>query len=164
MAHSQHDEPMRFGIHRLAENDYEDAARLIRKSFTHYVAPDWSMEASDSFCAAVSPAMLQTGDDAHRYCIGWFDAGVMTGVLIMPKPTWLRMLFVDPVKARQGIGSRLWNHACVHLGTHHPDIREVTLYASPYAYPFYQALGFVSRGEESCDDGMRATPMAYQMA
>jgi GNAT superfamily N-acetyltransferase len=73
----------------------------------------------------------------------------MLGLLIMPEPSWLALLFVDPRAFRQGIGRALWDRAREFVVSLSPPVAEVRLNASTFAIGFYLRMGFVLR--ESID-------------
>jgi GNAT superfamily N-acetyltransferase len=147
-------------IRPLAEDDFLGAAALVRESFMRHIAPDWSEAARESFCAEATPDLFAQLAEAGAFSIGLFEQGTLRGVLVMPKPTRLRMLFVDSRHLGRGFGRMLWQQARTHLATHHPDVQTVELNASPYAYGFYLQLGFAPLSREYANLGARTTRMA----
>lgn len=147
-------------IRSLTDDDFPTVAALVRASFTRYIAPGWSTTAGESFNAEVTSDLFGQLAAAGAYSIGSFQGELLQGVLVMPTPTRLRMLFVDPARIKQGIGRRLWQQARKHLAEHHPDVQTVELNASPYAYGFYRQLGFVPLSREYQYLGSRTTRMA----
>jgi GNAT superfamily N-acetyltransferase len=147
-------------IRSLVQGDFLGAAALVRESFMHHIAPDWSEAARESFCAETTPELFVKLSGAGAFSIGLFEQGTLRGVLVMPKPSRLRMLFVDSRHLGRGIGRSLWQQARTHLATHHPDVQTVELNASPYAYGFYLHLGFAPLSREFVHSGARTTRMA----
>jgi len=147
-------------IRALMYDDFSPAAVLVRESFTRHIAPDWSARACESFNAEVTPDLFRQLAETGAYSIGLFQGEALQGVLVMPTPTKLRMLFVDSRCIRQGIGRRLWRQARTHLAEQHPDVQTVELNASPFAYDFYLRLGFAPLSREFQHRGARTTRMA----
>lgn len=94
------------------------------------------------------------------YSIGMFTGERLVGLLIMPKPTIVQMLFTHPDWTRQGIGRSLWSHARAHLESAVPEVRTVELNALPFALRFYRYLGFAPISAEYVNKGARATRTA----
>ena len=78
----------------------------------------------------------------------------------MPKPTLLAVLFVEPGWLRRGIGRALWESARSHIAAAFPEISTVQVNATPYAVPFYRAVGFMPISAPYNHDGCRVTRMA----
>ena len=59
---------------------------------------------------------------------------------------------------RRGIGTRMFQR----LLEDYPN-GTITLNSSPYGLPFYKANGFVPTDEEKTVNGIRFTPMRYEV-
>lgn len=139
----------------------EAISQLIRLSFARLAASDWEPYAAERFLADMSAERLAevlAGACFAATC--WSDAG-MVGVMVMPEPAKVDLLFTHPDASRQGVARALWQTALQHLAQHHPDVRTVELNATPNAVPAYRALGFWPISAPFEAEGCRATRMAY---
>ncbi|HUG23371.1 GNAT family N-acetyltransferase [Piscinibacter sp.] len=133
---------------------------MIGRSFNALVAADWEPAACRVFLEESSPARLRDALQTAAHAAGAFsDSGVL-GFILMPRPSVLGMLFVDPGSLRLGIGRQLWEHARAHVEASFPDVKTVELNASPQAVPFYRSVGFTPISAEFRRAGCRATRMA----
>jgi ribosomal protein S18 acetylase RimI-like enzyme len=73
----------------------------------------------------------------------------------------ISMLYVHKNYQRQGIGAALMNLMMDFFRK--TSITTATLFAAPYAVPFYHAYGFTETGPEQNNDGFIFTPMAYDI-
>ena len=61
----------------------------------------------------------------------------------------------------KGIATKLFSKVISELNQQ--VVERIELNASPYAVPFYHAIGFADIGEESIYHGIRYTPMRLQL-
>lgn len=87
------------------------------------------------------------------------EAGI-AGVILMPSPNLLGLLFVRPCWLRLGIGKALWESARAHIEANYPQVQTIELNATAYALSFYRSVGFVPISAEFEREGRRATRMA----
>ncbi len=73
----------------------------------------------------------------------------------------ISMLYVDKNYHRQGIAAALMDTLidCFRKA----EIHTATLFAAPYAAPFYHAYGFADTDKEQNNDGFVVTPMALKI-
>jgi GNAT superfamily N-acetyltransferase len=86
--------------------------------------------------------------------------GQVLGVIFLPRPTLVQLLFVAPSHLRRGIARALWNAVRAHLEAEHPKVTTVELNSSPYAVGAYEALGFFPISQPFRRKGAVATRMA----
>jgi GNAT superfamily N-acetyltransferase len=91
---------------------------------------------------------------------GAFTGEQIIGVLLMPTPNILGMLFVHPAWLRRGIAKSLWEHARAEIERTFPTVKTIELNSTPYAIDFYRSAGFVPISAEFELGGCRATRMA----
>jgi GNAT superfamily N-acetyltransferase len=151
---------MQFEIRNLTVEYAAVASVLTNESFKKFVALDWEADAIDAFLDTVSTEAFAEILRTSAYSIGMFHNNALVGVLIMSKPTIVRMLFTHVDWMRQGIGRSLWLHARAHLESNVPDARTIELNSSPFAVSFYRSLGFTPISAEYTMKGARATRMA----
>jgi hypothetical protein len=149
---------------KLEPADTQAAADLVRRGFEAYVAPEWDAEAAREF--------VQTDIGAQRmerlivesaFTAGTFGGGgELLGLIIMPKPTWVALLFVEPQLFRRGIARGLWTQARRFVLTVTPPVEAVDLNASTFAIGFYLEVGFVA-DQIVESKGRRGTRMIWKV-
>jgi GNAT superfamily N-acetyltransferase len=153
-----------FRTRPLAATDAHAAAELVRHGFNAYVAPEWDEVAAKEFLAnELSTERMGRLIAESAFTAGAFGAGdALRGVVILPRPSWLALMFVDPGSLRAGIGRLLWEQARQYLVAADPPVAVVELNASGFALGFYLRLGFVA-GEKLDKQGRRGTRMTWRV-
>lgn len=153
-------ERMKYEIRSLTSAHAADASAVIHESFLALAAAAWRPDARSLFLEATAPASLQYKVSTMTFAAGAFSEGGIAGVILMPSPSLLGLLFVRPRWLRMGIGQALWESARAHTETRFPEVHTVELNATPYAVRFYESVGFVPISPEFERDGQRAIRMA----
>ncbi len=146
----------------LEPADTQAASDLVCEGFRAYVAHEWEPQAGQEFIdVELAPERMGRLITESAFTAGTFsDTGELLGLLIMPEPTWLALLFVDPRAFRQGIARALWDRARGFVISLSPPVAEVRLNASTFAIGFYLKVGFELR--ESVDiKGRHANRMVW---
>ncbi len=133
---------------------------LVHTSFTELCADDWDTDAVRLLLEETSPDAMSVALQNPAFAAVEREDEVPIGVLLMPKPSYLSLLFVHPAHLRKGVARRLWEAARRHIEAMHPDTKTVELNSTPYALPAYRALGFVPLSAEFIRRGCRITRMA----
>ena len=142
-----------FTIRRLFEDERQTALDLAWVVFSEYESPDYSAEGTEEFRRCLHDEGYLSG--LHYY--GAFDGDKLIGeIAIRPERKHICFYFVDGRYHQRGIGTSMF----LRLLEDYPD-ETITLNASPYGLPFYQAIGFVQTDEEKTVNGIRFTPMKY---
>ncbi len=147
-------------VRLLGEADTVAASAVAHRSFAAFVAPDWESQAYDHFYGHSTPKVLRAGLDSYACLAGAFERDLMLGFILMPQPSFVRMLFVEPDYMRQGVGRQLWEFARDHIERAFPKVATVELNSSPHAVAFYRRIGFAPVSAPFLRDGCRATRMA----
>ena len=147
-------------IRRATSSDASQISELIQASFRAYIEPDWQPEARDTFIRETAPEKLVAPIADATFAAVYEDEGGILGVIVLPRPALVQLLFVAPGHLRRGIGTSLWEAARIYLETQLPDVKTVELNASPYAVSAYQAMGFFPISRPFHRRGSVATRMA----
>lgn len=149
---------------KLEPADTQAASDLVRRGFEAYVAPEWETDAARTFVQTdIGAQGMQRLIAESAFTAGSFgDGGELLGLIIMPNPTWVALLFVDPDLFRLGIARTLWEEARRFVLTVTPPVEAVDLNASSFAIGFYLKVGFVA-GPIVESKGRRATRMVWQV-
>ncbi len=153
-------ERMKYNISSLTNEHVAEASAVIQESFLALAAADWRPDARRAFIDTTAPACLQKLLAKMTIAAGAFSEDGITGVILMPSPNLLGILFVRPSCLRLGIGRSLWESARAQIEARFPEVHTVELNATPYAVPFYKSVGFAPISSEFERDGQRAIRMA----
>jgi predicted GNAT family N-acyltransferase len=151
---------MKYEIRSLTNSDAAEASAVIQESFLALGAVDWRPEARRSFLEDTAPIPLQAKLSTMTFAAGAFSEDGIAGVILMPSPSLLGLLFVHSRWVRLGIGHALWESARAHIEAGFPEVNTVELNATPYAVHFYKSVGFVAISSEFEREGRRAIRMA----
>jgi GNAT superfamily N-acetyltransferase len=153
----------KYEIHALTQAHAAEASEVVQESFLALATTGWHPNAQRSFLEATAAAALQDKLSSMTFAAGaFFDVGIV-GVILMPSPSLLGLLFVRPRWLRLGIGRTLWESARTHIEAGFPEVGTVELNATPYAVPFYKSVGFVPISSEFECEGRRAIRMACRL-
>ena len=133
----------------------DEALELVWKVFLKYEAPDYTKEGSDEFFKSIH-------DDNWLNQIkmyGAYDKDRLVGVIATRQEgTHIALFFVDGEYHRKGIGRQLFQKILEDN-----KVNYMTVNSSPYAVPVYEKLGFEATDVEQVKNGLRFTPMKYQV-
>ena len=143
-----------YPVRRLASEEIPQALALCWQVFLEFEAPEYPPEGIAAFRASL--------DDEERVrklnFYGAFDGEKLVGVLCVRAPQHIGGFFVDAAYHRRGIGRRLFD------AMRQDYTQQVfTVNSSPYALEVYRHLGFVPTDEEQITDGLRYTPMRFEL-
>jgi len=141
-------------------DDAPIVSALIHESFNQFVAPDWEPRACEAFLNQTSEESLAAKISQSTYAAVALVSTEIVGVIHMPSPALINLLFVRPNWLRRGVASQLWEAARGHVEAHHPTVKTVELNSTPYAFAAYRALGFYPISEPLRLGGGLATRMA----
>lgn len=130
------------------------ALALVNRVFLQFEAPDYAPEGIATFQAFLHD---ETAVSALTF-YGAFVEDQLVGVLATRGNSHIALLFVEPCFQRQGVGRALFFAARDACKT---DV--MTVNSSPYAVEIYRRLGFHPLSEEQQTDGIRFTPMRYDI-
>jgi GNAT superfamily N-acetyltransferase len=141
----------------------EDAtaiSQLVQSSFRACVAPDWELEAQESFYDETTAEKLAARLRESAFAAVYEVDAKVEGVIVLPRPNLVQLCFVATEHLRHGIGGALWEAPRAHLEENHPEVKTVELNASPYAVAAYKAMGFYPISKQYRRRGWVATRMA----
>lgn len=139
---------------------WDDATELAFKVFMKYEAREYGQNGIDSFAQFLTSSSLEKLFKAGRYLV--YTAMInekIIGVASLRSGNFLSLLFVDEEYHRQGVARELIKVIQDYL-LKETDYQTLTVKASPYAVPFYKAMGFAATDKEMvAEDGIIYTPM-----
>lgn len=134
---------------------------LVRQVYDEFVAPDYTDEGNCTFYAWIAPARIAERQRIQTCLWMALVADRVVGVLEIRNENHLCLLFVNRQCQGQGIAKKLFAVACDEMLYRNPQLKEVTVNASPYAVRVYERLGFTSAGSKSESDGIIYYPMVF---
>ena len=142
-------------IRELKPSEIHDATTLALEVFMKFESPDYGEEGTQTFAKYLQDAEFLS---TLRW-YGAFCGQLMVGMIATRKHgAHIALFFVDETYHRQGIGRRLFETAM--LDANGPMI---TVNAAPTAVTVYRKLGFVAIKGEQVTDGIRFTPMRFDI-
>lgn len=141
-------------------DDWPEVATTIQRAFDASVACDWTPQARATFFAEASPENLAKAfTEAFFGEIATAD-DVWVGVIVLPTPRLLALLFVHPEFQRRYIASTLFTHAAAAVMAVDPPVSTISLNSTRAAIPFYESRGFFRISPEFTRSGTVAQRMA----
>lgn len=133
--------------------------RLVEDVFNEFVAPDYSEQGVKTFKETFiyNQSYLAKFADGREKMYGAYDGDTLVGCLSISLHNTISCIFVKKEYQRKGIALKLLNTVIEKLKNR--GVTVIKLNASPYAIPFYRAMGFTSIGDEGNYNGIRYTPM-----
>ena len=136
---------------------------FVLKIFNEFVAPHFSREGIDEFKQFVrSDDMLDRFKDGNPILLAELERRII-GVIELREDSHIALLFVDKAYQRRGIARELIRRSIAICRKHNPQLRTLTVNASPNAYTAYQTIGFERTDDEMVVNGIRFIPMALAL-
>jgi GNAT superfamily N-acetyltransferase len=152
-------EEMRMKIFSLKKEEIQKALDLVWTVFLEFEAPDYTQQGIDEFKKFIDcKSMMDQINNGNLRFWGCKIQGELAGVIATRNRTHICLLFVKKEFHRRGIASKLFQTVKEDLRGH-----PITVNSSPYAIEVYHRLGFMDTDLEQTVNGMRFTPMSYQM-
>lgn len=152
---------MEYLIRKVANEELEKAFSLIWITFSEFIAPDYSKEAVVNFRVNFieNEEFKDCFKNGSQVMYGAYLEEKLVGIISIRESKFVSCFFVDKEYHRKGVATRLFNHIVSELKE--KQIEKITLNASPYAVPFYHAIGFKDLDTEQEYKGISYTPMDY---
>lgn len=147
-------------IKQLTPPELEQALALVWEVFAEFEAPMYDDEGVEEFWRFIDLEYMgmQVGEGNMTFW-GAFEDDYLVGVCAFRGLNHISLLFVDGEYHRRGIGTALIKKAVADCKRIDESIDTLTVNSSPYALPFYTALGFKPTAPEMTENGMTFTPM-----
>jgi GNAT superfamily N-acetyltransferase len=148
---------------KIRYGEEENACHLIMDCFGEFIAPGYSEEGITEFLKYVNPEFTRYRLANNNCMILAFDNNELVGVIEVRNYNHISLFFVRKEYQNKGIGKELNKLAINECKIFRPDIAVIEVHSSPYAVPIYEKLGFVQVSAEQVENGMRFTPMKYEI-
>ena len=142
-------------IRKIEKTAFDEALSLAWRVFQEYEAPDYTQQGIDEFYKSIH-------DENYLSNLSMYGAFVnekLVGIIATRNMgTHIALFFVDGNYHRQGIGKKLFQNVLENSA-----VSGITVNSSPFAVPIYRKLGFLDTDKEQTVNGLRFTPMTYEM-
>lgn len=156
-----------YTIRRITSDEVEEALALALEVFLEFETPDYSPEGTEAFKKDIVENEGFISKCRQGICpiYAAFDKEKMIGIMGMRgNRTHIMLAFVRKEYHRQGVATAIFRYLLEDISKDDPQPREITLNSSPYGKPFYLHMGFQPQSEEQEQNGIRFTPMKYQIS
>lgn len=139
-----------------------EALSLVYEVFDEFESPDYPPEGVAEFRRSVNLDSIREKMIKGEWTMkGCFDGSILAGVIAVRNTSHISLLFVRREYHRRGIARRLFHAVMEEIKQ--AGCKEITVNSSPYAVNAYHHLGFVDTSIEQMVNGIRFTPMVYQI-
>lgn len=147
-------------ICRITTDKLRDALELVWEVFEQFEVPDYEEMGIQTFRYFIDYShMVEKVRQGEMTFWGCYLHNYLVGVIALRTGQHISLLFVRGQFHHLGIATSLVDVVIDQVAASDPEIRAVTVNASPYAVGFYKKIGFLPLKEEQKADGIRFTPM-----
>ena len=156
---------MEYEIRRLTAEEVPAAMELAWDTFLRFEAPDYGPKGVESFRRTVieNEEFLDKCRSGENRMWGAFDGDQLIGLFGMRGESHICLVFTHHAYHRKGVATALFHRVIEDLRKENPGLKQITLNSSPYGLPFYLHMGLYPTDMERTIDGIRFTPMAYDL-
>lgn len=156
---------MEYEMRRLTAQDLPAALALAWDTFMRFEAPDYGPEGVETFRRTLieNEEFLEKCRSGENRMWGAFDGELLIGLNGMRGESHICLVFTHHAYHRKGIATALFHRVLVDIRKENPSLKKITLNSSPYGLPFYLHMGLYPTDQEKTIDGIRFTPMAYDL-
>lgn len=156
---------MEYLIRRLTAEEVPAAMELALDTFLRFEAPDYGPEGVEAFRRTVieNEEFLSKCRSGENRLWGAFDGETLAGLYGMRGKSHICLVFTHHAYHRKGIATALFHRVITDVRKENPDVKRITLNSSPYGLAFYLRTGLYPTDTEKTVDGIRFTPMAYDI-
>ena len=140
------------------------AITLVKDVFMQFEAPEYSQEGIQTFFNFISATNpIKKAMKKKSFIIwGCYEKSKLIGVSAVRNENHVSLMFVDKDHHRKGIGQALFDLLRQYVKDY-TNCTFITVHSSPYAIPFYRSIGFYDTDVEQVSQGIRYTPMQYDL-
>jgi ribosomal protein S18 acetylase RimI-like enzyme len=156
---------MEYEIRRLTAQDLPAALALAWDTFLRFEAPDYGPEGVEAFRRTLieNEEFLEKCRSGENRMWGAFDGDLLIGLNGTRGESHICLVFTHHAYHRKGIATALFHRVLADISKDNPGLKKITLNSSPYGLPFYLRMGLYPTEQEKTIDGIRFTPMAYDL-
>lgn len=150
----------------ITADDEEQAFDIVSSTFNEFVAPGFSDEGITEFFKYANANAFRERARANHFTIVAQKNRDLIGLIEIRNNNHISLFFVRKQYQSMGVGKSLFKMAQKTCLNNCPDLRKITVNASPNSVPAYEKMGFIpddsngSNGSEQCINGIRFVPMS----
>ena len=154
----------KYEFRKLNRGEFREASVLIWSVFNEFEAPEYSNEGIYTFKEFINPDKLyENREKGFMNFWACFDQQKLIGIIASRESCHISLLFVKKEHHHKGIARELFNKIKTEIIENNPNIKCITVNSSPFAVQIYKKLGFTPNDDEQIQDGLRFTPMKYEL-
>ena len=151
-------------ICKMSGRQINQALELIRKVFDECDKEDYEDMGIMSFYHFIRREQIEERvQSGEMVFFGAYEESEPVGVIAMREGFHVSLLFVEKNRQRQGIGKKLIRRGVAYCLEKNPQLKAITVSASPKGKRAYEAMGFRALTPEQEKQGMRFTPMRLEL-
>lgn len=156
---------MNLEIRRLRADEVNAALNLAMETFLEFEAPDYGPDGVSTFRRDIidNEAFRAACANGENRMWGALDGTRIVGLMAMRGASHIVLVFTHRDYHRRGVASGILRLLIADVRAQQPDLRRLTLNSSPYGLPFYLHTGFKPGAAEQTINGIRFTPMTYDL-
>jgi ribosomal protein S18 acetylase RimI-like enzyme len=147
----------------IQQGETEKVCALIMGCFNEFVAPGYSREGVIEFSQYVNSKSMELRLAHNHFIILGLDHSEIIGMIEVRENYHISLFFVKKEYHHQGVGHQLLELAINKSRSARPDLAFLEVNSSPYAVPIYQKFGFQKVANEQVTNGIRYTPLVYNL-
>lgn len=154
----------KFEFRKLGRREFCEASKLVWNVFSEFEAPEYSDEGILTFKEFINPDKLyENSKNGFMSFWGCFDKQKLIGIIASRESCHISLLFVGKEYHHKGIARELFNNLKAECVKNNPHTEFITVNSSPFAVKIYEQFGFIDTDKELLQDGLRFTPMKYEL-
>lgn len=150
-------------IQEIKIDELSETLELVKRVFDEFEAPCYSSEGIQSFYEFTNYDIIKYKLAQNMKMLVVKDGEKIIGMIAFRDYKHICMLFVDKNYHKQGIGRKLVNKVIDYCKFNNVELESITVNSSPYAIEFYHKIGFKDIDKEKVEDGIRFTPMKFNL-
>lgn len=156
---------MKYNIRRLHADEVDAALALALETFLEFEAPDYGPEGVSTFRRDIidNAGFRAACISGENRIWGALDGPRIIGLMAMRGASHIVLVFTHRDYQRQGVASAILHQLLTDVRKENPAVHRLTLNSSPYGLPFYLRTGFKPADAEKTINGIRFTPMTYDL-
>jgi GNAT superfamily N-acetyltransferase len=144
----------------ITADDEEQAIDIVSSTFREFVAPGFSDEGIAEFFNYANADAFKERSRGNHFTIVAQKSRDLIGLIEIRNNNHISLFFVRKQYQSMGVGKSLFNMAQKACLKNCPDLKKITVNASPNSVPAYQKMGFIGDDTEQCINGIRFVPMS----